>query len=281
MKELYMKHSPKILKFSVLMFFFQLQGCGEKVTSKYVPTNDVVISAATGANQTIDAKSKSGAENSNLPDEEAQTSTLDCSSSSVKKEFKVPIQFPELDSGKTCNWGTSETISNAAENLSKKNGFFRAYLEQIQNISLPNYKKLCQIEVTHLPENVRYDDEIFLLLHGKILASSKNYNQYFDKVDDLTQFNWPKLRGKTYDSLANSKPYCIGESNICSIPPTETSGSIHLSLDQGAILTYIKKLAGNSFLSQLTFSLVTTGDNNDTDCRHSPIKLELLIKYED
>jgi hypothetical protein len=276
-----MKLSPKILKFGVFIVLLQMQGCGEKVTSKYVPSNEVVNSAATGANQTVDAKSNSREEKSSPPKEEAQTLNLDCSSSSVKKEFKVPIQFSELDTGKTCNWGTSDITPNAGENLSKKDAFFRAYLEQIQNISLSAYKKLCHIEVTHLPENIRYDDEIFLLLHGKILASSKNYNPYFDKVDDLIQFNWSKLRGKPYDSLANSKPYCIGASSICSIPPTETSGSFHLNLDQSAVLNYLKKLAGNSLLSQLTFSLVTTGDNDDTDCRHSPIKLELLIKYED
>ena len=273
--------STKLLRLCGFFGIFLMISCGEKVTSKFVPSTEVVSSSSVSANQTVDPRTKNGPETVNHPKEESPSTDTSCSPSSAKKEFKVPIAFTEIEIGKSCAWGPSNTTPNSEENLSKKDAFFRAYLEQIQQVSLPNYKKICHLEVTHAPEKLRFDDEIFLLLQGKILASSKNYNQYFDKVGDVFAFQWPKLREMPYDSRANSKPYCIGSSTQCSIPLTETSGQFQLNLDQNAILNIIQQFTGNTTPPQLKFSLVTTGDNDDTDCRHSPINLELLIKYED
>ena len=286
---------------AVIFLSTLLGSCGEKVTSKFVPSTDTLSKtnqksddAAVGSNGSAAIPSQGdqspgsvpgnqtsvpGTEPSSPTPVSTSTGFENCSKPTLVKQFQASISFPDLAPGKTCAFGASQTVPNEFGNLSKSDSFSRAHLQQNHLVSVPKHKSICSVSLTQIPGPIRYDDEIFLLLQGKILASSKNYNQYFDKIDDLFTFSWPKLRTKPYSGQASLQPYCAGNPSQCSIPLTETTGQLKISIDQSQITKILTQQAGALDPNALTFSMITTGDNDNTDCRHSPVNLELQVSY--
>lgn len=182
------------------------------------------------------------------------------------------LVFPELSAGTTCDFGQGEM-------LSRKDGFLRAYLRQNQTLTLPEGAILCGFELTHREQAMHYDDEMFFLLQDQILMATKDYTEYFTSQDLFRRFDWEKLKDKIYDQFDPRGLYCLGGAegfSTCDLPPTDTSGSIHLQLTA----EMSEKLA--VFLGRerkLNFSWITTGDNDSSDCRHSPIALDVKLQY--
>jgi hypothetical protein len=62
----------------------------------------------------------------------------------------------------------------------------------------------------------------------------------------------------------------------CELPPTDTTGSIDLSISAELSASLATLLQDREILN---FSWVTTGDNDDSDCRHTDIKLPVVLHY--
>lgn len=178
------------------------------------------------------------------------------------------LVFPEIPAGTTCAFGSGD-------NLSKVQGVFRAYLTQTQVVDLPDGAVLCGFDLKHEAESMRYDDEMFFTVNDKLLLSTKDYSEYFASDGFFHEFSWDDLRDKPYDAVEDRAVYCAGGSS-CKVPATETSGSIELGFNRE-----LNQNLANALQSQksLRFDWTTTGDNDNSDCRHSPINLQLSIQY--
>ena len=210
-----------------------------------------------------DAGSGSGVGADGLPAACSTRTTL------TKQEVLV---FPEIAPGTTCSFGSGE-------NLSKKNGFFRAYLRQTQVVSLPEGAILCGISLEHHPAAMRYDDEMFFSVNEKLLLATKDYSDIFPKTDFFRSFSWESLKNQVYDSLDSRKVFCAGAAegiSSCKVPPTETLGNIEMKFSEEMNKTLSKALQNQN---KLTFEWVTSGDDDNSDCRHTEINLSLGLRY--
>lgn len=194
-------------------------------------------------------------------------------SSEERLTLHEKVVFPELAAGRTCAFGSGD-------NLSRKDLFFRAQLRQEHSVQLPKGALFCGFALSHQPAAMRYDDEMFFLVNERILLSTKNYSEYFPAAGIFRNFSWTALRDKPYDALDTSRGlYCLGGADglsQCQLPPTETSGQIQLKFSPELTLALASRLAGEELLR---FSWVTTGDNDDTDCRHSEISFTMDVHY--
>ncbi len=184
------------------------------------------------------------------------------------------LVFEEKD--ESCAWKKNG-------NKSKKDGKVRARAEEYFNIALGEGDLLCDLSVSSPVQNLRFDDELFVTFNDLILLSSYNYNSHFDVVDpeseDLTHiYSWENLiggfnPGKTsYDST-----YCLGEGeegSSCQVPNSQTTGafSLMLSEEKGAMLGLSALEHGSADIG-----LIVTGDNDNSDCQHTEIVLDVSL----
>ena len=189
-----------------------------------------------------------------------------------EKVFSERVIFSDLsDQVSTCAWGIDE-------NLSPLQGFFRAQLVQNHKIEIEDLNTVCEFSFDFPSQDTQFDDEIFLLVDENIVMSSKNYNQHFSSVDSgKVKFNWLELRDQVYDASAVPEPYCFGQEvgSVCEVPTTEILGPVSASFPESVLNGFLVE-GKNSF----DLSLVTTGDNDDSDCLHSEVYLDIRVVYD-
>lgn len=177
---------------------------------------------------------------------------------------------------KTCDWGING-------NLSKVNAFVRARDEKYQTIDFNPTQKVCDIKLNNTLQNsFIYDDNIIITLNKYILASTTNFSRHFASKNGLTIYNWSSIIGKdaqnNYEDTTPDKQYCLtadGYSSYCLFPATETTNKIELNFDKNLI----QKVLVNSSLSTVELGVITTGDNDDTDCKHSGLNFDVTVQY--
>ncbi len=126
---------------------------------------------------------------------------------------------------------------------------------------------------------MRYDDEMFFSVNQKLLLATKDYSEFLPEKDGFFSFDWTGLQNQVYDPSDNRGVYCVGGSDglsSCSVPPTETQGQIRLAFSDAMKATLARSLQNDR---ELNFEWITTGDNDDSDCRHTDINLKLKLRY--
>jgi hypothetical protein len=236
-------------------------GCGETVNYE---TREKMVTAAE-LNAGDPESSEPGLPNS------ANMEVDPCQGSTVQHQREV-LHFPELAAGATCSFASGE-------NLSRRDGWIRAYLKQEQSIRLPAGARLCGFSIEPTTNTMHYDDEMFFLIEDRVLMATKDYTEYFPKDGIFSTFSWESLRNQVYNQFDERGLYCVGgESGLseCELPPTDTTGSIELSISAELSASLATLLQNKEVLN---FSWVTTGDNDDSDCRHTEIKLPVVMHY--
>lgn len=187
---------------------------------------------------------------------------------------------------------------NANGNLGRVNERLQARFEQSASVSLPHGAVICSADLRSTTDNIHYDDEMFLLLENKVIMASlgdyvtKGFTRYDDKgrafqaafpndAHGLALFDWMTIRGSYYSrQLHEASPtFCLGQStpgNSCQLPESEHSGPTAITLRDSPI--YLFNLADNPD-GAFTFTLVTTGDNDDSDCSHTGLRMKVKIGY--
>lgn len=196
---------------------------------------------------------------------------LACHGNSVIVKDEV-LDFPEIPQGTTCKFGEGD-------NLSRVDGRIRAYLKQSQTVTIPDGAYLCGFDLEHDNASMRYDDEMFFSVNDRLLLATRDYTDYMRKNQEFYSFAWNDLVNKPYDTNDMRGVYCAGGSEglaSCSVPPTETAGQIKLSFQKEMEAALAKSLQDER---SLAFDWVTTGDNDNSDCRHTAIKLKLKLRY--
>ena len=170
----------------------------------------------------------------------------------------------------TCDFGQGE-------NLDRRNGYHQAYRMQKVNLALPIEALICDVSFSFKDQQFRFDDSFILTLNENILVSSTNYTNQLSIKNEFFQFDWSKIRGTSGHDVIR-EDYCVGkltDEGSCSFPAQEEYGIISLSIDN----RLIQKASTNSQKTQLAFQLITTGDDNDSDCQHLGMEFEATYKY--
>ncbi|HET9239078.1 MAG TPA: hypothetical protein VFO10_17600 [Oligoflexus sp.] len=240
-----------------------LTACGETVNYE---TREKM---ATGAELNAGGPASSNIE-VGVPDS-ANAEVNPCSTAAVQHQKEI-LHFPEIAAGTTCRFANGD-------NLSRKDGFIRAYLQQNQSITLPKGARLCGFSIEPTDSSMHYDDEMFFLVENRVLMATKDYTEYFPKDGIFSTFSWESLRNQVYNQFDERGLYCVGGDDglsECQLPPTDTTGSIELSISAELAANLATLLQNEDVLN---FSWVTTGDNDDSDCRHTDIKIPVTMHY--
>ena len=242
--------------------------CGETVN--YDTREKPLVASLSQSDSTTDTQSQTTEADGGTGDQIANPQALCAGATWI--EQKATLSYPELAAGKTCNFGQAPMGT-------RKDGAIRAYLEQVQSVTLPEGAILCGFSLTHSPQTMKYDDEMFFLLNGTILLATKDYSEYFPASGAFRRFSWEGLRDQVYDQFDQRPLYCAGGDDgfsTCQLPPTDTKGSISLELT-AELSEKLAVVLGTE--RKLDFSWITTGDNDDSDCRHSAIDLDVSLQY--
>jgi len=221
----------------------------------------------------------SGSSAAPTPTPSAEATSLISSCEQARKEGRLSVQKIEVafeDPGKACNWGTSG-------NLTILDGYVRARVEQEKIVQVDQNAKICNIQMTNADiQNFRYDDNIILTLNQYVLASTTNFGAHFDQSTGYQKYDWTRLVNQKAQNGSNDstpdKQYCAGSAqglSSCLFPATETIGQAKLQFDPKVI----QSILGMTNPTQAKLNLITTGDNDSTDCQHVPIRLLVDIEY--
>ncbi len=232
------------------------------------------------------------------PPEDLKLACADAKKNGTLKAKTIPIFFPAKTT--TCEFEKND-------NLSRKNEVLRARREESVELPLQGVTRLCNMKFDAAKQNMKFDDEILITLNQFVVASSQDYsvksknkndqlvypNGFSVDNDGLVTYKWLPPNGLQNLEYFNGKlsKYCLGLDpknadfeQLCSIPKTDTNGTMQLTLPQDAFLKLAVK-AGLVFDKQLQqlpkarLGFVTTGDNNDSDCQHLDFQMSVTIDY--
>ncbi|SMF14046.1 hypothetical protein [Pseudobacteriovorax antillogorgiicola] len=183
------------------------------------------------------------------------------------QESKTSISYAER---RNCNW-------NQGPNLEPRDRFVQAFETSKASIQVPAGSVLCSIDLAS-QDNARmhYDDFLFLTLEDKVIfGSNQGVTSRLDRSDDIFSWDFSKIAGLQIGNF-ESPYYCIGGLQSCSLPPHDQEGPIALALETKAIAPIALEVAGQT---QLALDLIATGDNDDEDCMHTQLDLDVTVKF--
>ena len=184
------------------------------------------------------------------------------------------------DTGKACDWGVNG-------NLSTMDVSIRARHEQRQVFQVANIADgkvaICNIKLaSSAVSKFYYDDNVFITLNNYVLASTSDFTRHLESTNGFFRYDWNRLLNKPAQNsgadTVPSKQYCAGAfsgQSACEFPQTETEGVAKLHFGE----TVIQNILGMTNSTQFELSVITTGDNDATDCQHVPIDLNLDVEY--
>ncbi len=196
------------------------------------------------------------------------------------KTVQVSFTNPEAQS---CNFGKDGNLprKNPGEDVNKT--YFRGRIEQNYPIDVPENSVVCGMEFAFENLQMYYDDHFVMTFDDVILAGSYDYSPFMQKRLGMSVFDWTKIRGLDWpvDQAANplERVYCEGDrggASACSWPKTEEFGQMNIRMDESV---FQKIIALSPQSKTHKFGLVTIGDDDEGDCRISPIKFSVKIRY--
>lgn len=210
----------------------------------------------------------------------------------------VTINFPAAIECNFNEGGIGVSDLNDDLNGPRINQAIMAKVRQDFAVEIPAEDTLCDMEFNFPNQEMKYDDEIFLLLNDYVVISSQNYSQS-DKHPNglltnewgLQEFNWlgdNALYNLFYDWNYTSR-YCLGVpandpdfEQKCAIPRTESVGEMRLEIPKEEIIKIGVLSHGyetDDQSKEFNFSFITTGDNDNGDCEHAAYSFEVELKY--
>ena len=211
------------------------------------------------------------------------------------KRTSVPINFP---SAIECAW-------NMDGNLSRLDGKIRARREQFQPMAIANARRVCDMRFDFPTQQMEYDDEVFILLNGYVLAMSQDYsvsavhpNGLKPDANGFVKYKWSGDNGLVDLKYGHrlTPRYCLGSDPTqpeflanCLIPETQTTGQMKISVPTERIrelslqtgIKYDQDMANGAGGLKADFGFVTIGDNDNGDCRHAAYSFQVVVDYLD
>lgn len=162
-------------------------------------------------------------------------------------------------------------------------GIVAARTEQTVTMDIPEGGVVCGLGFDFagldpsFTQEMTYDDHFLLNFNGIVLAASYGEMvQSFDTTEGLAHYEWDDLKGFEIEEHGELDTYCVGEEeglSDCTIPVSETPGPISLAFGGSLVdaMSFLALEEGN-----YSFSMVATGDNNETDCYHEDFEFTVV-----
>lgn len=166
---------------------------------------------------------------------------------------------------------TSECPFGVGDNLSKRNEYIRARTEQTHKVSLGEKAVICNLQLDFPPAPIEYDDQLYIVFDRFILAGSKLVNSMYKMEDGLKIYDWKQMQNNKHPGFA---PECMG--GRCNMPEAEDGGTFEIEIPQQAVNQMALKTKGQTAFD---FRLITVGDDNGGDCRHTGLKMKVTVSY--
>lgn len=203
-----------------------------------------------------------GDQNENLPDDPDQAYEL-CAQLERKQVVKT-LNYPERQD---CSWGQGG-------NLERLNEFMQARESQSRSVSLPKDAVLCSFNIQSKTNQIHYDDFLYFTMDEYVLVGSNgHFVEMLEKSNDLHVWNWDSIKGKPW---TQTQAYCVEGSTSCVVPPHDVPGALQVTMPELVTSKLAIKLLEQE---QIDFSLIATGDNDNGDCFHTEVNLEVDMEY--
>jgi hypothetical protein len=187
-----------------------------------------------------------------------------CSDSNIQT-LSETLKFPP----------SAECAFNQDGNLDRKNEFIQAQAVQTVKIPVPANIVLCSIEIKSSVDSLRYDDFLVFTMDKYVLVGSNgNMMNHLQKDGNLFIWDFEKVKGQPADLDDTLPPYCIGAA--CDVPGHDQTGPFNVDFQSAEISELANRQIGKN---EFSFSLITTGDDNDGDCEHTEFDLSLTLRY--
>jgi hypothetical protein len=175
----------------------------------------------------------------------------------------------------TCRFGTDG-------NLERRQAFITAYETNPGRLELPS-GTVCTMQVKSVPDGggihstVRYDDFLNITLDEEIIFFSNNsWMGEFQQNNGVYRWDFAKIVGKEIGQKFEAPAYCIIKSGPCQFPGHDKVGEVNFQFNTTDLAPIVAKFTGRGFVP---FNINVTGDNNDTDCIHTPLTLEISMTH--
>lgn len=199
--------------------------------------------------------------------DDAESLALACNNAA--EELKSSTQRIVYSERENCSFGVGG-------NLAEKNSSVTARETTPQTISVPKGAVICNLSLKSEPNaQLRYDDFLFLTIEDKVIFGSNDVvTKRFDQKEQIYQWDWQKIAG--FDVPFNTDYYCLGDRSKCVLPPHDQSGPVSIDISTKDVAPLAFDAAGKESLSA---NLIATGDNDDEDCMHTELQLDVAIEY--
>ena len=190
-----------------------------------------------------------------------------CETATELKTLNSKLIFPERQD---CSFGQNG-------NLERRDAFVQAQETQNQSIALEGKSIICDMSIRSEPNaQIHYDDFIFLTIANQVIfGSNSQVTNYLDRKENVYQWDFEKIKGQAINNF-EAPYYCLAGVRNCVLPPHDQAGPISIRLATKDVAPIAFEVVGKS---KIDANLISTGDNDDEDCFHSELDLDVEISY--
>lgn len=177
-----------------------------------------------------------------------------------------------IDESDGCSWGEDG-------NIEEDQGVYTARDAVIRSIEGMENTVMCSLDFD-FHGDFTYEDDFFLTWNDAILLTNRgSVVGEFSEWMRYPVFEWDDIVDLEIPTSQNFTPFCAGEDDDnadCEVPRERNNGNWEGDLEYDVDLIVVHELAfrAQSF-GRLDIGLVTTGDNDEDDCSHSELDLEV------
>lgn len=188
------------------------------------------------------------------------------------------LSWPDNRSTGDCRFGDTSLNHQPATNTRAS-----GRLEQSLTISGLSGRRITALQLSGSSTTFKYDDVMLLAYNQQlVMASDRRVAQYSANTTTLgtspVRYVWGNILNKLIDNQNIQSPWCTSGASTCTVPRTETLGSMSVNIPS---FKAVDEAAYSVAASTRTFRLVTIGDNDPAiDCRHGPVTLTLTVTHE-
>jgi hypothetical protein len=210
-----------------------------------------------------------------------------CADTASLQTTTATITFAKPNITNGCEWSKNGNLAKPGSGTAVDNKQ-SARSEEYSTVSVPQGATVCSMEFSFASNaSMTYDDHILMTYNNIVFAATEKnlLTSYLTNVGTTTaplyQYDWSKLVGngtnKAYADTTNVMCLDSRPTKVCSWPATNgKSGTIQMTIDPNEIQR-ISDLSVDKL--DKVFGLITTGDNDSTDCSHAPISFSVNIHY--